>query len=343
MENKLSVKSGSTDNSTQTADNVVNDEHNASNSRIASEQHDATEVLIAERITETFNKGVNSDSTGENGPVTTGMTKMGNTRLYRSPSSGIIRRLTVGHEAAMSDSRNSGISNIQQVNQNMPITDYSTDHFNCAVSNRFDELASGGEQRSHNEHTDTDVHSHFGSESRTEIPVVISRRENGRVRSRPQSRHNVRQRTRIQQSEQQLDIDMANDVADVDNDDDFVTHVRRRTKRYYVGGFLPSISEKKIRNYASRRGVTLTWVNIHRYEQQNRAVIRVNVDSEFGYRLMEYGFWPKGVTCRPWFSKGHYENRYLNKSYDNRGRDTEFHSARADEQSTYRFHNSEDC
>ena len=44
---------------------------------------------------------------------------------------------------------------------------------------------------------------------------------------------------------------------EVDNDDDFVVHVRRRTKRFYVGGFLPGITEKKF-NYAARRGVTLT-------------------------------------------------------------------------------------
>ena len=46
------------------------------------------------------------------------------------------------------------------------------------------------------------------------------------------------------------------------------------------------------------------------------------MDPENGYRLLYKRFWPKGVNCRPWFSKVQYRNRYTNSADDNDGRGT---------------------
>ena len=63
--------------------------------------------------------------------------------------------------------------------------------------------------------------------------------------------------SQLERNTKQRDFQVTN--ADEEYDCEFVTHVRRRTKRFYVGG---SFLERKIINYASRWGVQLTWVNI---------------------------------------------------------------------------------
>ena len=88
-----------------------------------------------------------------------------------------------------------------------------------------------------------------------------------------------------------------------DSDDDFEMHIRPRSKRFYIGGFKPSISSAKLQYYVTRKGVPFTWISIHRYEKQNKAVIGLNVDAEQADKVLERGFWPRGITCRPWLTK----------------------------------------
>ena len=39
-------------------------------------------------------------------------------------------------------------------------------------------------------------------------------------------------------------------------DDDFTQHIRRKSSRFYIGGFKPSITEMKLCSYVQRRGFT---------------------------------------------------------------------------------------
>ena len=43
-----------------------------------------------------------------------------------------------------------------------------------------------------------------------------------------------------------------------DNDDEFVTYIRHRTMRFYLGGFRLTVTENVIRRYAKRRGVPIS-------------------------------------------------------------------------------------
>ena len=96
-------------------------------------------------------------------------------------------------------------------------------------------------------------------------------------------------------------------------DDEFETFVRRRTKRYYVGGFLPTITESKIESYVTRRGLTVSKVAVFRNKQRKTTVIRLNmVNDSVSRRVLEPGFWPKGVTCRPWLSFSAYRRNNQN-------------------------------
>ena len=131
------------------------------------------------------------------------------------------------------------------------------------------------------------------------IPVIISGQ---------QTRNN---RTRMDPPVNRVDTLINVDDDDNDDDDDFETYIRRRSQRFYVGGFQANVTEKII-----SRGITARWVSIRRYPSQNRAVIRLNVDADVGYQLLDEGFWPRGVTCRHWYSNNQYRRNVT--SHDHR-------------------------
>ena len=89
------------------------------------------------------------------------------------------------------------------------------------------------------------------------------------------------------------------------DDDDFNESVAKQTKRFYIGGFKASVKIPKLTKYIKNRGlnVTMIWVIRQRYGQS--VVIRLNVETPNSIKLTEQGFWPRGVTCRPWAKVSH--------------------------------------
>lgn len=103
------------------------------------------------------------------------------------------------------------------------------------------------------------------------------------------------------------------------DDEDFSQYVRRRTKRFYIGGFMPSINENKIANYINKRGPKVTKVSIfkNKHNPRGNVVIRINVESDENVDLLTEDpyFWPEGVTCRPWLPYRAYQNNRGSRSY----------------------------
>ena len=92
------------------------------------------------------------------------------------------------------------------------------------------------------------------------------------------------------------------------DDIDFTTFVRKRTKRYYIGGLKSSITRNKLIAYVESKGLTVTWLNIGTSRRSGRAIIRLNVEMTEGcHSIAEPGFWPKGIKCRPWVTKSKYK------------------------------------
>lgn len=105
------------------------------------------------------------------------------------------------------------------------------------------------------------------------------------------------------------------DNIDMDEDEDFVQFVKKRVKRYYLGGFKPSITRQRIEHYVTKRGPTVTWVRIWNSKRRpDNVIIRLNVEDNDQARLLDSrSFWPKGVICRPWINGG---NRYTSSKGD---------------------------
>lgn len=95
----------------------------------------------------------------------------------------------------------------------------------------------------------------------------------------------------------------------LDDDVDFTDFVRKRTKRFYVGGFKSSITQDKLIRFVESKGLVVTWVKIWNSKRNGRVTIRLNVEaSENYFKITEPGFWPRGVKCRPWLSNNKYNN-----------------------------------
>ena len=53
---------------------------------------------------------------------------------------------------------------------------------------------------------------------------------------------------------------------------------KKRAKRYYLGGFMPTVTREVITEYITMRGPTVTWVSIWNSKRNpNNVVIRLNV------------------------------------------------------------------
>jgi hypothetical protein len=104
-----------------------------------------------------------------------------------------------------------------------------------------------------------------------------------------------------------------------DEEEDYSVYVRRKVKRFYVGGFKSNMTIDKFINYVERRGVTVTWVKFFEIRNSNRITIRLNIDADEKNcdSVLSDWFWPKNVTCRPWMSWNSYRNQASHRRHGN--------------------------
>lgn len=121
------------------------------------------------------------------------------------------------------------------------------------------------------------------------------------------------------------DINVTDNTSSLLDHIDVSEHVRKRTKRFYVGGFKSSITQDELIKYVESKGLTVTWVKIWASKRHGRVAIRLNVEATEDYlRVTEPGFWPRGIKCRPWLTNNTFKNKYLNtKGHTKRYSDAE--------------------
>ena len=140
------------------------------------------------------------------------------------------------------------------------------------------------------------------------IPVHITERRKRHGKRTGQAPSLSSREARSKQGSSQSFVDSSGYEQDY-VEDDFTKHIRRKSSRFYIGGFKPSITEMLLCSYVQSRGVHVSWINIRRYHDQDRAVIQLNVDADKGSRLLEDGFWPEEVVCRPWYPRSLFRQR----------------------------------
>lgn len=80
--------------------------------------------------------------------------------------------------------------------------------------------------------------------------------------------------------------------------------VRRRSKRFYVGGYDETVTTDYVSRFVSKKGPKVTLVRIFPSRKDNKVTIRLNVEADSNADLvLQRGFWPRGVICRPWMSR----------------------------------------
>lgn len=91
----------------------------------------------------------------------------------------------------------------------------------------------------------------------------------------------------------------------------FDCHVRKRTKSYYIGGFKNSITVNLIHQFISHKGLRAGTIKIFPCKRNsNDVIIRANIFADDNvHRIVEHGFWPRGVICKPWLSRNALNNK----------------------------------
>jgi len=94
--------------------------------------------------------------------------------------------------------------------------------------------------------------------------------------------------------------------------DDFSVHVRKRSKRFFIGGFKDTMTIQNMNAYVTDRGPRVTMIRRFQSKRsQDDVIFRVNVEiNDDVYLVEERGFWPRGVVCKPWLSRGALKARY---------------------------------
>ena len=105
---------------------------------------------------------------------------------------------------------------------------------------------------------------------------------------------------------------------------EFQEHIVRKTKRFYIGGFKSSIKPYLIEAILKNHGVRMTMIRIFPLRNSQSVIIRLNVEAPKSHLLTENGFWPDGITCRPWVTKNRYQKTY---SRQNVGHDERYKGA----------------
>lgn len=227
-------------------------------------------------------------------------------------ASGYVESESTNTQTNSSSSRNLASTNNTHRDTETVVCENASYDYQCPVENPFEELSVDRIRtvpglvsfsdvlRSKTSHTLLDA----STPDQSNIPVRLSNRDAAKTKPRQaNSKHSDNSDYKI------VNTTVAENASFKDQDDEFSTYIRRRASRFYIGGFKHSITEQKLVNYVFRRGVTVSWINIRRYEDQDRAVIQLNVDAEQGARVLERGFWPEGVICRPWYPKNQYRQR----------------------------------
>lgn len=111
------------------------------------------------------------------------------------------------------------------------------------------------------------------------------------------------------------------------DEEDFISHVRKRTKHFFVGGFKNSITSRLISSYVNGKGLKVSMVKIFPTRRtSDDVIIRVNVEANGeSSQIVEKGFWPRGVFCKPWLSRS-----ALSTSRNSTERHTSYDYSRAD-------------
>ena len=148
------------------------------------------------------------------------------------------------------------------------------------------------------------------------IPTIITNRKGVQPKyAESEKEQDTQSRSRERYRYPTSDIacdDKGNDDYD---DDDFTECVIKKTKRFYLGGFRSSIKTQKLVNYVTNRGLKVTMIRVFGLGSGRSVTIRLNVETKNSGKLLESGFWPRGVICRPWISK----KQYMKKFHSNNG------------------------
>ena len=136
----------------------------------------------------------------------------------------------------------------------------------------------------------------------TSTPKCIDRKtENTRRRSNNNIPRLPDERPNIASNPIPVRISSRPDAA-ADDNEGFHTPTRRRSKRYFIGGYTHSLSIPDLTSYVNSCGPTVTNVRVFPLRQtRNKIIVHVHVEAnDCADTILQPDLWPRGVVCKRW-------------------------------------------
>lgn len=220
---------------------------------------------------------------------------------------GSIDSLPLGHDNASHVHNDTCLNDQRNVRAHGNSEHYNSNFDNVNNSQITTTITSANIESSQSVQRAMNAQSTYGnssSDNAVNIPVRTTRfvRDNTPPHSEPTNRSKTHDENQSWYGGGGRDDDV---TADDTEDDGFTKYVKKRTLRFYLGGFEPTITENLLYRYVESRGPKVTLISIwpSRRNKEN-VVIRLNVeDNNDSSKLESPYFWPPGIECRPWRSQ----------------------------------------
>lgn len=94
---------------------------------------------------------------------------------------------------------------------------------------------------------------------------------------------------------------------------------RNNTKRYFISGIDEKVGAELVSRYLNNRGVFFTLLKVFNSKRKGTVSAKLHVSLEDSKKIVEKGFWPNFVSCRPWLLKARLEKNNESRWDDRHG------------------------
>lgn len=116
----------------------------------------------------------------------------------------------------------------------------------------------------------------------------------------------------------QLSSSLTDKLTNSTEDDIFEGVTYKRNARYYLSGIGPRSTQSGMLNFLRKNGIHVSHCVFFKPKREGaRRNAKINVALCNAQTIESSGFWPKGISCRPWLSRKQWDDKIARENTDN--------------------------
>lgn len=96
-----------------------------------------------------------------------------------------------------------------------------------------------------------------------------------------------------------------------------VERKRRKVKRFFLSGIAENVTINQMYDYLKSRNIFPTHLRTFSSKRKGTIGAKLNVLYSDSSKVLQTGFWPKFISCKPWLTKSHLEKVYKENKLGN--------------------------